>query len=64
MSNLGKRNMFQEGFDPRSNCNCGVLCGAKCYCTCSGTVAKVNNGLKKGVANNPAEVERSPGELV
>lgn len=24
MSNLGKRNMFQEGFDPRSTCNCGV----------------------------------------
>lgn len=64
MSNLGKRNLFQEGFDPQGTCNCGVLCGAKCSCSCSGVIAKVNNALKKGVANNPAEAERSPGELV
>lgn len=64
MKNLGKRDLFQEAFNPRGTCNCGVLCGAKCYCSCNGVVAKINNGLKKGVVNNPAEAERSPGEMV
>lgn len=47
---------------PLGTCNCGVLCGARCVCSCSTYTAKVNNRLRKGTATYHAEDFRSPGE--
>lgn len=59
MKNLGKSTLLNDNYEPQGGCNCG----ASCSCTCSGKIAKVNTGLKKGVKNVPAEKYRSPGEF-
>lgn len=64
MSNLGKGNLYPEDYGIYGTCNCGVLCGAKCSCSCSGgAISRVSTQLNKGEASNPATDERSPGEM-